>query len=795
MQFLGRLLDTVSSVSTLFTNPYRVRDVQLSDYGGGGKVRLKEDGRMVLYKNTQCQSWDCVLLSPETPTVALRLFQVGSEEDAMNWFPQFALKLRPFYESLTLKADTVQTIVDCIRNHPDWSSAHIAVETGMRECLKHNYVQSQINARDASGQTPLHLACERGDLACVKELLDESQARTDIRDQKGETPMHYASKQESPVIIQALCSRLCSGVNELNSNGETPLHVACRLGRVESVKALLEGGAKCDTRGSTGNPIHTAMKYSEKGCVEQILKADPFQLQAEDCVYGGTPLHWAKTAEMCRLLLDRGCEINYLSKTGESALHVLTKKGRFEAAMVLLTHGANANLKGQDGNTALHLAMKMDHMELIKGLIVFGADVEIHNDLGETPGLIAARTSKGPNRRILLDMLCSVGVQRCLPRSPSSPPPLPPPPVSNKTKPRAIGFEDIMYVGAAIGAIGKSEIDGQVMEKKKIDRLLCLDGGGIKGLVLIQMLIALEKEAGRPTRELFDWVAGTSTGGILALAIIHGKSMEYLRCLYFRMKEQVFRGSRPYESAPLEDFLKKEFGENTKMTDIRFPRVMVTSVLADRHPGELHIFRNYDPPSVRREPSYTTTATFKPLTIPQEQLIWRAARSSGAAPTYFRPMGRFLDGGLLANNPTLDAMAEIHQFNKSLKAEGREANIKKLGIVVSLGTGKPPQEVVTSVDVFRPSNPLELAKTFVGAKELGKMLVDCCTDSDGCAVDRARAWCEMIDTIYHRLSPQLSQEVMLDEVSDKVLVNMLWETQMYLFEKREVLQSLAKTLL
>lgn len=56
-----------------------------------------------------------------------------------------------------------------------------------------------------------------------------------------------------------------------------------------------------------------------------------------------------------------------------------------------------------------------------------------------------------------------------------------------------------------------------------MDRLLCLDGGGIKGLVLIQMLIALEKEAGRPIRELFDWVAGTSTGGILALAIIHGE--------------------------------------------------------------------------------------------------------------------------------------------------------------------------------------------------------------------------------------------------------------------------------
>uniref|UniRef100_A0A3P8SKR4 phospholipase A2 n=1 Tax=Amphiprion percula TaxID=161767 RepID=A0A3P8SKR4_AMPPE len=793
MQFLGKLLDTVSSVSTLFTNPYRVRDVPLSDYGGGGgKVLLKEEGRMVLYKNTQCQSWDCLLMSPETPTVVLRLFQVVSEEDAMNWFPQYALKLRPFYETLSLKAETAQPIVDCIRNHPDWSSAHIAVETGLRECLKHNYVQSQINSRDASGQTPLHLACERGDLPCVKELLEESQARTDIKDRNGETPMHSASKQDSPVIIQVLCSRLCSGVNELNNNGETPLHVACRLGRVESVKALLGGGAKCDVIGGTGYPVHMAMKYSEKGCVEEILKADPGQLHAEDTLYGGTPLHWSKTAEMCRLLLEHGCAVNYLSKTGESALHILTKRGRFEAAMVLLTHGANANLKGQDGNTALHLAMKMDHIELIKALIVFGADVEIHNDLGETPGLIAARTSKGPNRKILLDMLCSVGVQRCLPPSPGSPPP-----IYNKAKSEGIGFEDIMYVGAAMSAMSKglSEVDGHKKEKKKMDRLLCLDGGGIKGLVLIQMLIALEREAGRPTRELFDWVAGTSTGGILALAIIHGKSMEYLRCLYFRMKEQVFKGSRPYESAPLEDFLKKEFGENTKMTDVQFPRVMVTSVLADRHPGELHIFRNYDPPSVHREPPYATTATFKPLTTPQEQLVWRAARSSGAAPTYFRPMGRFLDGGLLANNPTLDAMSEIHQYNKSLKAEGPEENIKKLGIVVSLGTGKPPQVVVSSVDVFRPSNPLELAKSFVGAKELGKMLVDCCTDSDGCAVDRARAWCEMIDTIYHRLSPQLSQEVMLDEVSDAVLVDMLWETQMYLYEKRDILQSLAKLLL
>ncbi|XP_035376998.1 85/88 kDa calcium-independent phospholipase A2 isoform X3 [Electrophorus electricus] len=792
MQFLGRILDTVSSVSSLFSNPYRVREVPLSEYGSW--VRLKQEGQMMLYRNLSNHLWDCVLLLPDSLSMGLRLFQVAAEADAMNWFPQYALKLRPFYETLRppLKPETLQPIADCLRNHPDWSSAHISVDTGLRECLKHNYILGQINARDLQGQTPLHLACEHGDVGCVRELLEECQARTDIKDRNGDTPMHCAAKQDSAAVVEVLCSQRCMGINELNVAGETPLHVACRLGKAESTLALIRGGASCDVVGGRGYPIHTAMKYSQRSCAEAILAANPGQLQAEDLVYGGTPLHWVKTDEMARLLLDRDCYVNYLSKTGESPLHILTKRGRFEAAMTLLTHGADPNIKGEGGNTALHLAMKLDHMGLIKVLMVFGADVEVHNDLGETPGLIAARTSKGPNRKVLLKMLCSVGVERCHPPSPDILL------ASTRRAPAPVlGFDDLIHAATAISAItrGLVEVDSHKTGTMKRDRLLCLDGGGIKGLVLIQVLIALEKEAGRPIRELFDWVAGTSTGGILALAIVHGKSMEYLRCLYFRMKEKVFKGSRPYESAPLEEFLKQEFGEDTKMTDIKHPKVMVTSVLADRHPGELHLFRNYDPPSLPRDPPYASTATFKPLTIPQEQAVWRAARSSGAAPTYFRPMGRFLDGGLLANNPTLDAMTEIHQYNKALKVQGRDDEVNGLGMVVSLGTGKPPQVVVNSVDVFRPSNPLELAKSFVGVKELGKMLVDCCTDSDGCAVDRARAWCEMTDIIYHRLSPQLSTEVLLDEVSDAALVDMLWETQMYLYENRDTLQLLSQQLL
>jgi len=65
-----------------------------------------------------------------------------------------------------------------------------------------------------------------------------------------------------------------------------------------------------------------------------------------------------------------------------------------------------------------------------------------------------------------------------------------------------------------------------------------------------------------------------------------------------------------------------------------------------------------------------------------EQHVWRAARSSGAAPTYFRAFGRFLDGGLMSNNPTLDVLTEIHQYNLALRAT---VTTKRSNCCVSFG--------------------------------------------------------------------------------------------------------------
>ncbi len=60
---------------------------------------------------------------------------------------------------------------------------------------------------------------------------------------------------------------------------------------------------------------------------------------------------------------------------------------------------------------------------------------------------------------------------------------------------------------------------------KNGDRILCLDGGGIKGLVQIEILMQLEEATGKRVTELFDWIVGTSTGGVLALGMVYGEYM------------------------------------------------------------------------------------------------------------------------------------------------------------------------------------------------------------------------------------------------------------------------------
>ena len=108
-------------------------------------------------------------------------------------------------------------------------------------------------------------------------------------------------------------------------------------------------------------------------------------------------------------------------------------------------------------------------------------------------------------------------------------------------------------------------------------RVLCIDGGGTRGFVPLEFLDYIENwfpekqpSLGKTYRinEYFDWICGTSTGGLIALFLSLGNTVRDCRKMYFQLKDKVFTGSRPYNSQRFEEELKRVFGAETLMQDI-----------------------------------------------------------------------------------------------------------------------------------------------------------------------------------------------------------------------------------
>lgn len=123
-------------------------------------------------------------------------------------------------------------------------------------------------------------------------------------------------------------------------------------------------------------------------------------------------------------------------------------------------------------------------------------------------------------------------------------------------------------------------------------RILSLDGGGSRGVILIELLRAIEKAAGHPINQLFDLICGTSTGGLLALALTRAnKSVDDCRMFYLNLVPAVFSGKKPLD-VPFEAVLRNEFGESNILED-KFPKAFAVSSEVDTYPLMEYLFRTY----------------------------------------------------------------------------------------------------------------------------------------------------------------------------------------------------------
>ncbi|CAI5453111.1 unnamed protein product [Caenorhabditis angaria] len=337
--------------------------------------------------------------------------------------------------------------------------------------------------------------------------------------------------------------------------------------------------------------------------------------------------------------------------------------------------------------------------------------------------------------------------------------------------------------------------------------LFALDGGGVRALITIQMLIHLNALLDSKLVEKIDDFGGTSCGGVIALLLATNREVEDVRKLLLDMRDRVFaktqgRGVWPKYNAGGIEYIARHVTtwEDSKMSIIKRHRVFVTVADTRMVPPQLLLFRSYCP-----EMSEEAKDFYK-FFDPKKVELWKALRCTTAAPFFFESFNGLSDGGLIANNPTLPLIADFMLMNKLEKtfaksdSEREEKGNWKVGCVVSLGTGIFPLEKIDGIDLSIPhmKNPLQLAKSFYKAigntKNMLNVLVKECTASNGQPVKYAREWCHAIKCPYFRFSPQLTQGIALDETDLGKIMHVMWETELYVAENRETLKNLAQFL-
>jgi hypothetical protein len=200
--------------------------------------------------------------------------------------------------------------------------------------------------------------------------------------------------------------------------------------------------------------------------------------------------------------------------------------------------------------------------------------------------------------------------------------------------------------------------------KPQAYRILSLDGGGIRGVFPAAFLAKLEEHLEHPIGRYFDLIAGTSTGGIIAIALGLGLSASDILKLYEQQGPAIFdqqhgpvktwirqrlRGGlhwfdSKYSSAPLEAALSGILGQR------RLGESRTRLVIPAWHPVMEHVY-------------IYKTAHHPRLETDYKQLALDAAMATAAAPTFLKPhltrdSVELVDGGVWANNPIGVAVIE-----------------------------------------------------------------------------------------------------------------------------------------
>lgn len=209
---------------------------------------------------------------------------------------------------------------------------------------------------------------------------------------------------------------------------------------------------------------------------------------------------------------------------------------------------------------------------------------------------------------------------------------------------------------------------------------LSLKGGGIRGDIELDGLIALEEYLGRPLNQVFQLLVGTSAGAIVAAATALGKRAQKNKEIFHELAKEVFIRRKMTYINPLE---APKYG--TQRLKGVLTNIFGNARMGDLCPGGLEGLKKGA--GVDLVITVTDMVTRRPLYIKswkkeyQNTFIWYWVWCSCSAPTYFSPVdGQYVDGGVgLYNNPCFLAAFEAR---KILEWPAEETTL------ISLGAGR-----------------------------------------------------------------------------------------------------------
>lgn len=257
-------------------------------------------------------------------------------------------------------------------------------------------------------------------------------------------------------------------------------------------------------------------------------------------------------------------------------------------------------------------------------------------------------------------------------------------------------------------------------------RILCIDGGGIRGVFPAAFLAEIEKHLKEPIGSYFDLIAGTSTGGLLAIGLGMGLRAERILSLYEQKGALIFgqhHGSLTNKAfgtiRSVKWLVKRKYSSKSLREALSGPDVLGGKKIGDAKTRL--VVPAWDP--VRQGVYIYKTAHHERLRTDYKQPAVDAALATASAPTYFSAHitnndNALIDGGIWANNPIAIAVVEAIAM---LGWSAENLNVLSLGcleevytIANNAGLGRLGAKVVSLMMDGQSHGSMGIAKLLTG---------------------------------------------------------------------------------